>query len=96
MIICQNTRKCGMSRAAQISHMCRSRNRGRGTYDGILYQTALRTVHRLFAIDEIAAIHMAVFNGWVHSIDRSTGAEAHACILSLQAGRDEFLCLCDS
>jgi restriction system protein len=38
-------------------------------------------------------IHSVVFNGWVHSVDKSTGADAHGCILSLQVGRDEFTLL---
>lgn len=63
----------------------------KSTYDSILYQTALGIIYRIFVADTRASIHSVVFNGWVHSIDPSTGAEVHACILSLQAGRDEFL-----
>ncbi|MGI8770844.1 MAG: restriction endonuclease [Acidobacteriaceae bacterium] len=61
------------------------------TYDEVLYQIALRTLHELFIADEVAVLKSVVFNGWVHSIDRATGAQAHGCILSVQAGRDEFL-----
>jgi restriction system protein len=31
-----------------------------------------------------------VFNGWVNSIDRSTGQEVNACILSVQVAKAEF------
>ena len=65
----------------------------RATYDKVLYQMALRTINRVFSCDTIPQILSVVFNGWVRSIDLATGAEAHGCILSLQAGRDEFSCL---
>lgn len=65
----------------------------RATYDKVLYQMALRTINRIFSSDTIPQILSVVFNGWVRSIDLATGAEAHGCILSLQAGRDEFTCL---
>ncbi|MEN6370907.1 MAG: restriction endonuclease [Armatimonadota bacterium] len=60
-------------------------------YDTVLYQICLRTIHELYEADTIQAIDMIVFNGWVNSIDSSTGQEVNACILSLQAKRDEFL-----
>jgi restriction system protein len=65
----------------------------KATYDKLLYQMALRTIHRVITVDKGAFIYSIVFNGWVRSIDPATGAEAHGCILSIQAGRDEFLCL---
>ncbi len=63
------------------------------TYDTLLYQMALLIIHRVLSVDKSAFIYSVVFNGWVRSIDPATGAEAHGCILSLQAGRDEFTCL---
>lgn len=62
-------------------------------YDDALYQTTLRTVHELFESDVIGAIGTIVFNGIVTSIDRSTGKQVTACVLSLQAQRDEFLAI---
>jgi len=61
------------------------------TYDEVLYQIALRSMHELFSADTAAVLKSIVLNGWVHSIDRATGAETHGCILSLQANREEFL-----
>jgi restriction system protein len=61
------------------------------TYDEVLYQIALRTLHELYAADEASTLKSVVFNGWVHSIDKATGIETHGCILSVQASRDEFL-----
>lgn len=60
-------------------------------YDDLLYQIVLRTVHELFEADIIGAIGTVVFNGVVTSVDRSTGKQVTACVLSLQAQRDEFM-----
>jgi restriction system protein len=59
-------------------------------YDDLLYQITLRTVHELFEADIIDAIGTIVLNGWVRSINRSTGQEVTACVLSLQVHRAEF------
>jgi restriction system protein len=59
-------------------------------YDSVLYQIVLRTVHELFEADIVRAIDAVVLNGLVTSVDRSTGHETTACILSLQARKDEF------
>lgn len=59
-------------------------------YDDVVYQTILRTVHELFDADLVGAIDMINFNGWVRSIDRSTGKEVNACIVSLQASKPDF------
>jgi restriction system protein len=61
------------------------------TYDEVLYQIALRTLHELYIADESEVLKSIVFNGWVQSIDKATGAETHGCILSVQAERGEFL-----
>jgi restriction system protein len=59
-------------------------------YDDLLYQIVLRTVHELFEADVVNAIDGIVYNGWVTSIDRGTGQEVKACVLSLQTRRQEF------
>jgi restriction system protein len=63
----------------------------RKAYDDVLYQIALRTLHELFIHDESEALQGIVFNGWVSSIDKATGAETHACIMSIHVQRQEFL-----
>jgi len=60
-------------------------------YDNLLYQITLRTVHELFEADMINALATIIFNGWVTSIDRSTGKEVTTCVLSLQAQREAFM-----
>jgi len=60
-------------------------------YDSILYQISLRTIQELFRINRANVLSSIVFNGFVSSIDPSTGKEVTACVLSLQADRGEFL-----
>ena len=60
-------------------------------YDSLLYQIALRSIHELYEADVIHAIDSIVFNGWVNYVDKGTGQEVNACILSVQASKDEFL-----
>ena len=63
----------------------------RKIYDSLLYQISLRTIHELFEADSVNAIDTIVFNGWVDSIDKATGINNSACIMSCQASKDEFL-----
>lgn len=60
-------------------------------YDDLIYQITLRTIHELYEADDIDAIQSIVFNGWVNSIDKATGKEVNACILSIQTTKEEFL-----
>lgn len=60
-------------------------------YDDVLYQITLRTVHELFESDVIEALDAVVINGIVTAINRTTGKPVTACVLSLRAGRKEFL-----
>jgi restriction system protein len=60
-------------------------------YDDAMYNTCLRTLYEIFASDSADAIKTTTFNGWVNFIDKSTGKEARACIMSLQAGKGAFL-----
>lgn len=60
-------------------------------YDSLLYKIALRSLHELYEADVINAIDSIVFNGWVNSIDKATGKEVNACIITVQASKEEFL-----
>ena len=64
--------------------------RQRKMYDTLLYQVTLRTLHELFEADTVEALDAVVFNGFVTSIDKGTGKQVTACILSVQATREEF------
>ncbi|MGN7726753.1 restriction endonuclease [Luteimonas sp. 22616] len=60
-------------------------------FDSICYQIALRTVHELLEADEVNALSAITFNGWVEAVNPATGKEERNCILTVQAGKDEFL-----
>jgi len=62
-------------------------------YDNLLYQITLRTIHELYEADIVNALESIVFNGWVDSVDKATGKNVNACIVSLQASKEEFLSL---
>lgn len=59
-------------------------------YDDLLYQVALRSIHELYSANQRGALESVVFNGWVESVDKGTGNRVNACVLSVQANRDEF------
>jgi restriction system protein len=63
------------------------------TYDLVLYQIALRTLYELFQSDTANALDAAVFNGWVNSVDKATGKEVNACVLTIQANKAELLAI---
>jgi restriction system protein len=61
-----------------------------GLYEEVLLQLALRTIHEVLEGDYAGGSQIVVFNGFVEDVDRATGKEFRACIISLQASRDEF------
>jgi len=61
------------------------------TYDVVLYQIALRTIYELFQSDAVDALGSVVFNGWVDSVEKATGKEVNACVISIQANKAEFM-----
>lgn len=59
-------------------------------YDDIAYQVCLRTIREIYSADTASTVAAVVFNGWVKYLNPATGTETRACIMSLQAGREEF------
>jgi len=57
-------------------------------YDDLIYQVALRTSNELLEADEAGALKSVVFNGFVTAVDKGTGNEVTACIISMQASRE--------
>lgn len=62
-------------------------------YDDLLYKIALRTLHELFEADRAEALEAVVFNGLVTAVDKSTGNPSTLCVLSVQAGKADFLAI---
>lgn len=57
-------------------------------YDDLVYQIALRTLNELLEGDQISALNGVVFNGFVTAVDKGTGNEATACIISIQSSKE--------
>jgi restriction system protein len=60
-------------------------------YDQVVVQTVLRTLHEVFEGDYAEHCTIAVVNGTVEAVDRATGKDYAACIVSCQAERGAFL-----
>lgn len=59
-------------------------------YDTVLYQMALRTIHEIFEADTVGAVDAVAFNGRLKAINRATGREEEACLLTLHVGKEKF------
>ena len=59
-------------------------------YDDIISQISIRTIHEVFESVDADVLDFVVFNGHVDSIDKKTGKEFKACIVSIQAEKDYF------
>jgi restriction system protein len=77
----------------ELNEIPLSENTRTKLYDDTLYKITLRSVYELYEADWVNALRSVVFNGWVSYIDRGTGHETKACILSLQSTKDVFLAL---
>ena len=62
-------------------------------YDSAVYQVCLQTLYEVFASDTASAIEHAAFNGWVQYVDRSSGHETRACIMSVHTSKEVFKAL---
>ena len=60
-------------------------------YDDLLYKISLRTLHEVFSADGSNHVQSIVSNGWVDFIDKSTGLNSKACIMSIHVTREEFM-----
>jgi restriction system protein len=60
-------------------------------YDEIISQIALRTIHEVYESVYVDVVDFVVFNGYVDSIDKKTGNDFRACILSIQAEKEYFM-----
>ena len=59
-------------------------------YEGVVCQTAIRTLHELFESDVVRAVDFVVFNGMVRAVNPGTGNVETRCILTVRAGRAAF------
>jgi restriction system protein len=62
----------------------------RSNYDSLCYQICLRTIHEIFESDGYGNIEKVLFNGTATYVNKSTGQDIAACIMSILVARDEF------
>ncbi len=60
-------------------------------YDSSIYQIALKILNEVYLLDKDNHVESVVFNGWVDTIDKSTGQNIKPCIISIQTIKDEFI-----
>lgn len=60
-------------------------------YRDVVAQIALRTLHEVFEADQGDHIQTAVFSGYIHRIDETTGHDARPYLISVRATKAHFL-----
>jgi restriction system protein len=74
----------------EITESSRSAKERRGLYASVIAQSALRTMHEVFAADSAQAVDTVAFNGYVNGIDPATGHHARPRLVSVMASPDVF------
>jgi len=59
-------------------------------YDNVIFQITLRTIHEIFEAVYTNSINKIILNGWVESIDKTTGTNAITCIISVDVTNEIF------
>lgn len=62
-------------------------------YNEMIYKITLRIIYQIFKLHDKDIIKTVIFNGYVKTIDKSTGHKIIPCIVSISANKDEFLSL---
>ena len=63
----------------------------RSIYEGVVASVAIRTLHEVFEADQHGAIETVTFNGFVQTVDPSTGRDCKPYLISVRTTRDRFL-----
>jgi restriction system protein len=59
-------------------------------YQGVIASICLRTIHEVFEADQANTILIVVFNGFVQTIDPSTGKDIRPCLISIRTTKQNF------
>jgi restriction system protein len=59
-------------------------------YQDIIAAMALRTIHEVLESDQGEHVHVVTFNGFVHTIDPTTGRDIRPCLISVRTTRERF------
>jgi restriction system protein len=59
-------------------------------YQDIIAAIALRTIHEVLESDHGEHVNVVTFNGFVHTIDPTTGRDIRPCLISVRTTRERF------
>ena len=59
-------------------------------YQDIIASTCIRTLHEIIEADQGQSIGLVVFNGFVQTIDPSTGRDVRPCLISIRTSKERF------
>lgn len=59
-------------------------------YQDVVAGVALRTIHEVLEADQANYISVVIFNGFVHTVDRSTGKDIRPHLISVRTTKDSF------
>ena len=74
----------------ELKHSCISEREQQQNFDRACYQVCLRTLHEIFTADKDGNVENVAFNGIINYIDKTTGHDAEACIMSIIVDRRQF------
>jgi restriction system protein len=74
----------------QITQTARPAAQIKSLYAGLVAQLSLLTMHQLFAADVDGHIESLVFNGFLDTVDRSTGKHIRPCLVTVRTTRTAF------
>lgn len=75
----------------EITHTPLPQTQRKRLYSSTIAQITLRTIREIFVADRCNYVDNVVFNGYVDSIDRSTGQPKRPCLVTVSTTRDLFL-----
>jgi restriction system protein len=59
-------------------------------YQDVIAAIALRTIHEILESDQGQHVDVITFNGFVHTIDPTTGRDIRPCLISVRTTRERF------
>lgn len=74
----------------EIAISPRSSTQRKALYASVIAQVTIRTIHELFEADRTNHVDTVVFNGFVEAIDKATGRNVRACVVTVRTTRDTF------
>jgi len=73
-----------------IEHKSRKQSEIKDLYQDVIASIALRTIHEVMESDQAGHVQVVTFNGFVHTIDPTTGRDIRPCLISVRTTRERF------